>query len=192
MPLKFTTKFIPDGGRLGRWALFLQNYSYKTEYKRGKTNTNADTLSRIPFPEVVHDNLTPHPAVALCSVDPSDLVELQQQGPEVKPFYDFHHSKRLPKDNKLVNLICRTQDQYIIDQDRLLYHISFPNNRRQPEMMTKQIVMPKGQRHAIIASHHDSLMGGVHQGIDRTFASITLRAYWPGMQKTVQEYVKSC
>ena len=74
MPLKFTTKFRPDGGRLGRWA-FLQNYSYKTEYKTGKT----DTLSRIPFPEVVHDNLTQHPAVALCSVDPSDCNNSAQK-----------------------------------------------------------------------------------------------------------------
>ena len=30
MPLKFASKFRPDGGRLGRWALFLQNYNYKT------------------------------------------------------------------------------------------------------------------------------------------------------------------
>ena len=59
-------------------------------------------------------------------------------------------------------------------------------------MMIKQLVVPKCQQRAVITSHHDNLMGGGHQGINQTFASISLRAYWPGMYKTVEEYVKSC
>ena len=195
-PLKYATKFRPDGGRLGRWALFLQNYNFTTQYKTGKSNSNADSLSRIPIAEPSQDDTAQqadsHPTVELCSIEPLDMVRMQRQCPLIRPFYQFHHDDILPKDNKLANIICRTQDKYIIDEDGLLYHITFPGNRRKPEMMIKQLVVPKCQQHAVITSHHDNLMGGGHQGIDRTFASISLRAYWPGMYKTIEEYVKSC
>ena len=194
-PLKYAESFRPDGGRLGRWALFLQNYNFKTEYKPGKTNLNADTLSRIPFPELeqIKDSQDrDHPSITLCSIDPPDMAEMQRQCPDVQPFYKFHRENVLPNNRRLANLICRTQDQFVVDEDGLLYHISYPGNRRKPELMIKQLVLPRTQRHAIITSHHDNLMGGGHQGIDRTYAAITLRAYWPGMYKTIQEYVKSC
>ena len=35
------------GGRLFRWSLFLQNLKYTVIYKKGKTNVNADSLSRL-------------------------------------------------------------------------------------------------------------------------------------------------
>ena len=36
-------------GRLARWALFLQQYNYTVQAKKGKQNTNADFLSRIHY-----------------------------------------------------------------------------------------------------------------------------------------------
>ena len=41
------------GGRLNRWLLFLQQFQYRIVYKPGKGHTNADTLSRIPYPEAL-------------------------------------------------------------------------------------------------------------------------------------------
>jgi hypothetical protein len=37
-------------GRLSRWALFLQQYRMKVQYKKGKLHTNADSLSRRDYP----------------------------------------------------------------------------------------------------------------------------------------------
>jgi predicted aspartyl protease len=37
-------------GRLSRWALFLQQYRMKVEYKQGKLHLNADSLSRREYP----------------------------------------------------------------------------------------------------------------------------------------------
>ena len=33
-------------GRLARWALFLQEFEFEIEYKKGATHANADVLSR--------------------------------------------------------------------------------------------------------------------------------------------------
>jgi hypothetical protein len=38
-------------GRLGRWALKLQQYRYEVMYRKGTQNGNADALSRVPFDE---------------------------------------------------------------------------------------------------------------------------------------------
>ena len=37
-------------GRIQRWALLLSAYGYSIRYKQGKTNANADALSRFPLP----------------------------------------------------------------------------------------------------------------------------------------------
>lgn len=43
-------------GRLGRWMLFLQGYTFDVEYRPGKLHGNADALSRLPYAEVPEDD----------------------------------------------------------------------------------------------------------------------------------------
>ena len=47
-PLTTLTKLKDVGGRLSRWIMFLQQFSYEFAYKPGSRHTNADALSRIP------------------------------------------------------------------------------------------------------------------------------------------------
>ena len=42
-------------GRLARWALFLQQYDYTVQAKKGKQNANADFFSRIHYPQCSRD-----------------------------------------------------------------------------------------------------------------------------------------
>ena len=55
-----------NNGRLYRWSLLLQSYSFDIKYKAGKSNNNADALSRREYPppppedpddEVVNDDI---------------------------------------------------------------------------------------------------------------------------------------
>ena len=52
-PLTSLKRLKDVGGRLNRWLLFLQQFQYRIVYKPGKGHTNADTLSRIPYPEAL-------------------------------------------------------------------------------------------------------------------------------------------
>ena len=47
------SRAIPQmaSARIQRWAVTLSAYSYIIEYKPSQSNSNADTLSRLPLPE---------------------------------------------------------------------------------------------------------------------------------------------
>ena len=41
--------------RIQRWMEFLSDYNYRLSYRRGRGNTNANFLSRLPLPSTVED-----------------------------------------------------------------------------------------------------------------------------------------
>ena len=49
-----STQTVPQiaSAHLQRWALTLSAYSYSIEYKAGRSNGNADALSRLPLPDI--------------------------------------------------------------------------------------------------------------------------------------------
>ena len=46
--LMFLNEAKQNNGRLARWALLLQQFSFRIKYKKGSLHTNADALSRLP------------------------------------------------------------------------------------------------------------------------------------------------
>lgn len=54
MPLTWLFNVKDPGSRLIRWRIKLAEYQYEVIYKTGKSNTNADALSRIMEVKVVH------------------------------------------------------------------------------------------------------------------------------------------
>jgi len=49
---------MDPGPRLIRWRLKLEEYDYKIVHKAGKSNTNADALSRNPVPDDQHVHIS--------------------------------------------------------------------------------------------------------------------------------------
>ena len=48
-------------GRLGRWNIFLQQFDMEIIHRAGKSNGNADAISRIPYPETKSVNACDNP-----------------------------------------------------------------------------------------------------------------------------------
>lgn len=72
--LKWLKDIKAKSGRLARWSIMLQEYDFEIEHQAGKTNTNADALSRIPYPEQSTAPITdefPSPPVTVTVPSPS-------------------------------------------------------------------------------------------------------------------------
>ena len=157
-PLKAIHKFKASNKRLGDMAIFLQGYQFNVEYKTGKSNTNADALSRRPYDsqpagesdasteEESSPVLSTTPTVGgtsyqallsdqmdgvICHVDPCDMAEEQRTCTEVGELYLYHLDGTLPIDPNKANALHQTEDQYVMC-DGVLYHVYFPTNRRRP------------------------------------------------------------
>ena len=44
----------------------------------------------------------------------------------------------------------------------------------------------------MLHSYHDSLAGGAHIGIDKTYRAIQLKYFWPKMYQNVADYIRLC
>ena len=80
--LKWLKSIKDTKGRLGRWSLLLQPYDFDIKHKSGKTNTNADCLSRRHYeqtePQTVLDIADNLPVLAL-NLDESGCSETNTQ-----------------------------------------------------------------------------------------------------------------
>ena len=112
---------------------------------------------------------------------------------------------RFPSNNRL-HLLRRTSDKrkvspenhctstcHVITDD-VLYHFYTARTRGvpRPARLIKQLAIPNGLRKDIIASYHDSIAGGGHLGIDRTYTAIRFKYFWPNMYRDITEYIESC
>ena len=62
--------------KLGRWELQLQNYNFEVVYREGKSNKNADAISRLSFPikEKIDQNQEDFPPSIVNSVTSEKTV----------------------------------------------------------------------------------------------------------------------
>ena len=124
--------------------------------------------------------------------EPSSVKLLQRKDPQVAEMIHYLEEGTLPKDDKAARrLILEAQDHVLCDG--VLFHLFYPRGKgHRSERTTKQLVVPHTLRDDVLLSYHDSLIGGGHQGIERTFHHIREKYYWPGMYADVAYYVKSC
>lgn len=90
-------------GRLGRWALFLQQYKFKIQHRPGTKNQNADCLSRREYP----------PSDQPCSPSDDDLPAIGSIEASMKEF--IATTFEYPEDNqpsKPEILALNTADQH--------------------------------------------------------------------------------
>ena len=57
--------------------------------------------------------------------------------------------------------------------------------------VVKQLVVPKEQRSAVLKLGHDSVLSG-HMGMRRTKVKILSEFWWPGLDKDIRNYCRSC
>ena len=196
-----------------RWVASLANYDCRIFYKSGKTNVEADALSRIPRDN--HAILETPTVKAIMNVIPyTDWSD-----------YNFHPTDLVCKSTQIV-VHKKSKDDWKIEQENdpiispvikaiksktsdttgfsdeskwlfisrccllfhcgLLYRKTFNSQLQENQF---QFVLPKTYWKQSLEACHDN-MG--HLGIERTTSSLRDRFYWPTMVEDIEHHVKSC
>lgn len=150
-------------GRLGRWALRLQQFDFQLIHRKGGEHVVPDCLSR--------------------AVPTLDNIVLEQENGLKDPWYN--------KMRELVTNNPRKYPAWRVVDDILYKYVSvkFPEMYGDEEPWKK--VVPKEERKKLLEIYHDSPRGG-HLGIYKTYQRILTSHYWPKMQADVKKYVNKC
>lgn len=151
-------------GRLGRWALRLQQFDYTVIHRKGKDNVVPDALSR----PVVDESI---------EVDCIELGEIHDKWYVSMLKRVEKNPLKFPKWRILHNKLYKYTE------------LDFPELRRNEDFW--KLVVPKGKRKAVIRAAHDVETSG-HLGIYKTFGRVARLYYWPQMKSDISKYVKSC
>lgn len=150
-------------GRLARWAVRMQQFSFDIVHRKGRENIVPDALSRsVPIIDAVKEDL------------PNEVKD---------PWYLKLRKK--VSDNPL------KFPQWRIEDDALLKYVKcrFPE-LRDPKDYWKRVV-PKEQRNSILQKYHDDPLAG-HSGVFKTFMRIASQYYWPKLKADIARYIKTC
>lgn len=197
-----------------RWVAQLAVFDFEVKYRSGRSNRNADALSRQYMSSaglreytlpgtLVPQCIQPAPAqdaevqATLSAVSvlprqsPSDLKSLQEADPLLKDLLVFWRRRARPNReerqslSKRMLLLLREWKRFR-EKDGVLYR-----RVRRPDGGEEilQLLLPEVLWSEVMNNLHQD---HGHQGVERTTELMRLRCYWPGMAADVQKWCQDC
>ena len=198
-----------------RWLAALAAYSFDIKYRPGKSNSDADALSRLPCDRLeikqnvvssicqsqemqpwsqalsiqclAHDSdMSEEPLFSFVSGSFLGWKQAQRSDPGIGPLFPFVAQKMVP-DRRQIPAAAVPLLRYF---DKLcIINGALYRNVVINEESVRQIVLPSCYRTEVLQSLHDR-MG--HMGRDRTLHLVRERFFWPGMTTDVEQHITSC
>ena len=182
--LKWLMSIQDPTGRVARWSLLIQQFDFDIVHRPGKSNGNADGLSRRSYGTI---NLN---ALDSAGLQTSRIFEFQRKDQDLSDIISYLEHDSLPYENVRAKRILLSADVYYLDDHGILYHLNtVPKKGHKPHQA--QLVLPPPLRYEVLVNAHDDLAGG-HLGVFKTYEKLRDRFYWRGMYKDVEHWVRSC
>ena len=196
-----------------RWAAQLAAFDFEVRYRSGRSNKNADALSRQHPPGsqdlkmMVSGTSIPEPlrqvfqcedvsasqaAIAALPHHASpDLQALQRADPVLQEVVEFWGKRQRPNPQERKHLSSPTlailrQWGRLVERDGVLFRRIFRPDGAEEVF---QLLLPAALKPEVIAQVHQ---GHGHQGVERTLDLLRQRCYWPGMSTEVAQWCREC
>lgn len=188
--LRYLHNMKDPHGRIGRWIMEMEQYSFTVDHRSGKSHLNADAMSR---PPVVQEEVTIN---AISSPEIShpfsieEVQKLQQQDPVLQAYCTFLRDGTMSSiPEQLRSLLLNLNDYTLVDD--VLYHLGRFNSPREKAEPRLQLVVPAPLRPQVLQAVHDSSLAG-HRGVQGTYDRLRRSYYWVNMYDDVVTWVHSC
>jgi len=166
-------------GRLQRWALLLSSYSYTIEFRPTKAHANADGLSRLPLKDSNKGESLSEASVfnvSQISVLPVSVIQVckaTRADPVLSKVVHYLRSGWPMKVPDVVKPYFTRRNELSIEEGCILWGI--------------RVVVPKKLQLSVLQLVHEGHVGMVKM-------KMIARSYiwWPGIDKQIEDFVKSC
>ena len=182
-----TTIFSPKSSlpalaaaRLQRWAIILSAYQYEVEFRATDKHANADCLSRLPLQITTEEDAITKDA---------SLFNLQQiERLPVKADKIAQLTANDPVLSKVITFVQQGWPTQVQDEFKP-YHIR--RNKFTVEanclLWGRKVIIPKKLQDKVLEELHTA-----HPGVVRMKSIARIHVWWPGIDKKIEEVVKSC
>ena len=163
--------------RLQRWALILSANQYNIEYRRSEDNANADAMSRLPSKQATEGlerNIFHFTYLDQLPLSAKDIRESTRKDSVLSTVYQYVMGgwPKHVEDEKLVQFY-RRRHELSAEQGCILWGL--------------RVVIPPGHRERLLEELHED-----HPGMSRMKALARSYFWWPGLDKEIENKVKSC
>jgi len=166
-------------GKLARWGMAIQEMDVSILHRAGRTNMNADALSRFPLPDVESQSQESVPIGIVAATEiatPVDgLRERQRNDQELMDIINLLEKGILPDDQKLAKQLALTKSQYML-QDDVLYHVESDG--------TLRVIPPKDSRQNLFRQVHEGVFGA-HLRDAKIYSELKRHYWWPEMRSDI-------
>ena len=173
-PLQYMREQKDPRGKFGRWIMELEEFAYTVNFIPGVENVRADPLSR-------NKGANLHQPPGNFEEKTYSISELNE---------NFKQQMKLEQDNDPVIKLAKTsiREGDVIKEGRL--------KRVQQQLRVENDILTKSGRPVVPSALRKYIVERVHKvahfGIDKIYALIKDRFYWPNMYAYVSMIVKSC
>eukprot|EP01121_Diplochlamys_sp_Union-15-3_P009686 TRINITY_DN2647_c0_g1_i2.p1 TRINITY_DN2647_c0_g1~~TRINITY_DN2647_c0_g1_i2.p1 ORF type:complete len:1234 (+),score=100.53 TRINITY_DN2647_c0_g1_i2:684-4385(+) len=163
--------------RIARWVMWLQKVDFESVYHPGNTLGIPDTISR-------------DPGLAVLLKEGESLPKLQREDREIMELISYVDKAKLPKD-KLRSREIVALAPHLQIQDEVLEYVRIPHGKSATRHLQARVVVPTVLRQRVLTEAHDVLTAA-HLGLNRTYARLLERYWWPNMWRDTSHHVHNC
>ncbi|XP_060780518.1 uncharacterized protein LOC132888512 [Neoarius graeffei] len=196
-----------------RWAAQLAAFNFEIKYRSGRSNKNADALSRqymsgaslgeYVLPGTVVPTalqqlpVLPLESVTQCSMSvfpqrsAQEIQFLQEADPVLGSLLMFWRRGTLPTPEERLVASKRVlgfvrQWSRLVEQEGVLYRRVFRLDGKEEFL---QVLLPATLQGEVLQQLHQD---HGHQGVERTAELVRLRCFWPGLLSDIQQWCREC